>query len=57
MKFNPQNGVHIPDYVGNSDDQALYHIRNNIVNYYKFANFNTPIYGLVHQLNKLLLTL
>lgn len=54
MKFNPQNGVHIPDFTGDRADHYLYHIRNVVIKYYQSVPMNTPIWGLVQRLNKYL---
>lgn len=52
MKYNPYNGVYIPDFTSQHNDDVLYHTRNIIIKYYQGTQFNNPVYGLVHELNK-----
>lgn len=41
MKYNPYNGIYIPDFYGESDDDLLYHIRNKILEYYQQPSIET----------------
>jgi len=52
MKFNPQNGILIPDFTGNPNDCYLYHLRNLLVKYYQKMPMATPVWGLVNNINK-----
>lgn len=52
MKYNPHNGVYIPDFTSQKSDEILYHMRNIIIKYFQEKGvFNVPIWQLVHELN------
>jgi carboxy-terminal domain RNA polymerase II polypeptide A small phosphatase len=54
MRYNQQNGIQIPDFVGDINDVSLYKIRNNLIKYYESIPLDTPIWGLVQRQNKIL---
>lgn len=53
MKYNPHNGVYIPDFMSENHDEVLYHTRNVIIKHFQTSSGeNTSIWPLVHELNQ-----
>lgn len=55
MRFNPQNGINVPDFTGDHDDYILYKLRNLIIQYYQKIPMNLPVLGLVSRVNQALM--
>tara|TARA_R100001163_G_C5068510_1_gene209049 strand:- start:19363 stop:19938 length:576 start_codon:yes stop_codon:yes gene_type:complete len=51
MKYNPHNGIHIPDFIGQTTDKFLYKIRNLMINYYKKVPMHLPVWGIANHIN------